>query len=1040
MKQLRLKEFIKIPITSKYVTCSDGISYDDETGTNYIRMSKGGVTEHNTTISIKDIIGNPHGEIEWWIQVDMVRKKGSVELIEYQVNGSTIDTYHYSDIKDKQAKLVFFLNANTFDIHINGSLDYEYELKGITVTQVKSKTITIPESELLLNSKFKSLTSPNNYSLRHSYSFSIPLDSESEKFFKFVDMYQDVSRYYKCEILEDYNPIANGILSLNSIKNNNLEVQFIEDINNFFDDIKSLDIKDINFDNGFIYNVNSIKPQGAIAYFNDNSEFALVHDNRFSSNYNIFDKRFMGWTYDNGYKKGVELNNYDDFTETFIGEYQPRVFARTIWDKIHKNMGVDYDGEIFDTLDWNSLLIHNNKDFLYNSDELKERKWKVKYADTNITYRHIQGGASEYRDHFILDSYGYFNYLHCGLKMSGSTTDNVITNDYGFNPNKSSYQEVTLKYDLISSFKEFMENGSSNAYFFSCAVEFDVGIRFVWTRKFILPVESALPGTQMIKVSHKIKLDNYTTGIEGDSLNYTRLTQKDKGNIVVNVPVPHDVNDNYELRIIIDIDNVIFSGNVVDDDAEIIDIVLKKIELTAKPSNIIYPDNNMMRLNKILPKWKQSDFIKDMMNLFNLKYVISENKITYYTSEEFYTSGDIINLTNKYDKNSLEQTLSNNFQSRFTKKSYADNEGSVTYTLPSNFNSTAEFKFPARVRDLSINKEGANTFIVNDLIERTENNVLFNIQKLNDKSTYLSYLNLNEFDKQVYTYEQRYFANTISNNHIHFNKINTATSIDKYSSTGDYFTIYNYAKVFEGLDNKPEFNMLSKYGKIIFDLLTNPSVKKLKGKFDINPYLYDKLNYKNIVQIDNELYLLNAINGYSSNKLTELELYTFNFNPNFNYNIDDIIYDILDIQVNPDYIFEDVSTPTGSAYVGDVHKIFISYNNLSSNLIAIQNTTVHNNTNIEFSIDNGAHWTTNGYSKSYPTPNASGILELWARANTTVTNFHDTYIVQDSTGAVVQDLTFDFDINYYTTTVVTVNVNNTVSADVLLKNKDNTTI
>lgn len=346
-------------------------------------------------------------------------------------------------------------------------------------------------------------------------------------------------------------------------------------------------------------------------------------------------KYLMPWSSTNNYK---------------LNEFKPAIYAKQYWDKIHAYAGFSYD--------WSTLTNSNVRfDKLiipFNGDEKKLNE------DTLDLVRIIAENTST--QNFIETStgatQGSFKFAY-----TDEFRQSLVINNEIVDPNNR-YFPVTSEYS--SEFNIV----SPNAMDFVFEIDYDIIINNLSTHSVkILNPTAGAPSKGEWRVgitvyNNQAPINNNTTTVYPDNYTPQQLGTtfpigqttifSSATSITASVT---DLNINDFISFYIDLEDKNNSTgffDIVDDTlTPTVEVIVKvnSIQLTIQPNveTVLY--DSPVNLNSYIPKKvKQSDFVKSIMNMYNLFVEIDpedSNKLIYKHRDNFYDSGSLKDWTLK---------------------------------------------------------------------------------------------------------------------------------------------------------------------------------------------------------------------------------------------------------------------------------------------------------------------------------------------------------------------------------------------------------
>lgn len=376
------------------------------------------------------------------------------------------------------------------------------------------------------------------------------------------------------------------------------------------------------------------------------------------------------------------------------------VYGKEYWDKIHSDAGYQYE--------WNSLT----------SSNIKFDKTLIPFNGDSVNFNDFY--TNEYKT-LITSSYsltfssigitGSFASQKSDLNFDVILQDNLnqfnITDQEFIAELQTNYQitiDVTYRLKVINgnTFSVYVKSLNNNGVFRAYPVVGFIknGLDISYTYNSIKPVSNPLqysfdsnfvfsPGTNIIQdtVSNQLTMPaqnlnindvlKFKFGVQVNSYQFPRLK----------------VSNSFSAM---DAANVTFR------------LELDSITLGISPLLTEIPNNGYVQVSKYIPeKIKQSDFIKSIMNLYNLYYEIDEEtkKIVYSTRDDYYDSGRIKNDLKLDTSKDPDITWISDSQTKRTILTYKDDKDFYNVSYKDNTKETYgqyEFIFSSEnIKDIS---------------------------------------------------------------------------------------------------------------------------------------------------------------------------------------------------------------------------------------------------------------------------------------------------------------------------------------------------
>jgi hypothetical protein len=308
------------------------------------------------------------------------------------------------------------------------------------------------------------------------------------------------------------------------------------------------------------------------------------------------------------------------------------------------------------------------------------------------------------------------------------------------------------------------------------------------------------------------------------------------------------------------------------------------------------PPGGIMNMNAALPrKVKQKDFVKGLINLFNLYLEpdITNSKVLYIEPrDDFYGGGETLDWSSKVDLSSINMTFISDFQSKKTtltyksdgdylNKTYTDQTeeiyGERIYEFDNDFiidENKIETAFsPTPIISLW-NGAGYGTFP----ISRISKDVNGGVYESNIRILQKNYINLSAQSKTYWVLWQTYLEGGAA---MVQSSLPWAGHLDNpFNPTSDL----NYGQVYtSSFSWEPTLNTVTyRYWKNYMDLINNPNSRYLEADFLLDETDISNFTFRNKIYLDLNgqagLYVVNKISNYNPliRSLTRVELIKIN--------------------------------------------------------------------------------------------------------------------------------------------------------------------
>jgi len=929
----------------------------------------------------------------------------------------------FSTKEDNTQEFTYTTSANYTSIRLNvgeASGTANVNLVSISFEEVSYTDISLedPEKGILMNKGIKSIKDPDKFKLGFTNTFNVILDEETQKYLRYKDVVSNSYISYDAVISDDEYDLLRGNVKFNQVlKNVNgfniISAQFFEKSVEFFNNLKKKTLKSLADSESFTNSTGSVTYNNFITTrvspaLNKAFDATFYYGTINNGNWNNEDDVYRSMS--EGNYNGVPFGNHKCIFS--INDVYPSVYAWKLWDQIHKQEGVTYnsDSDFFKTDNWNGLLINYWKDFVLDEEEIESRKSTAEIVNQGVILTRFPDNTNartvDTRTLVLSDTTGDFN-------------------AYGYNPTENSIMKTTINLNVLYSLDTSDLTGGSSNY-----ISYNDDTDDNWN-----------DSNNILSLRGRIK--TYFIGTEAgeqnnpNSENYIMLDERsialsnyigcnDTVEFEIDVEIDYNLfskNDTYKLRFefIPDVVNPMMGSyyqshagnpNVETDDSietgwDVIGQLVYNGSIKMESYDKIPPDNSF-EFRDLVPDKKQIDIIKDLANLFNLRfeYDTIKNHIDWYTFDEYYMkNSEVKDYTNKIDKNNIKKILGNKFQVKNYNFSYKDTSG---YLL-NNYNLTNSHKYGSKDIKLfgDFNKLNIDVlklnfgiqnfrYVRNDymaLTNNTSSNIVFNStaypNEMN-KIPYLSYQNIMQFG--IPSSVPLTIMRDEDLKFLFVGSVATSSPIVYHKLSGTNGEVYTL----EFLESEssssrwktPTQNQYDLFFQNDWNDIIKSNAVKLNTKIHLTNYEYDTLKLNTIIEFEGDMFRINDIKSFNSNKLTDLELLRINFNPNYNATVLDPLPFISFDSYEGGYgrFLTTSSTVTKTANTFD-----LTYDHLTDDLI-VENNTADNP--YQISLD-GSTWSDLNNGDTYTIRNAASLVN-----GETVTIYYRLYNATSSDSSI----------------------------------------
>ncbi len=847
--------------------------------------------------------------------------KSTTYLPNFNTLANNTNTFYYLSGDDIDLKLMFIKTGiETIDCNLDS----------IILEEIQASELSLQDTDkgIVLNRSIKEIRDPDKYKVGYSNSFNILMDNNTSEYLKFKNLNPDSEIIYSAIISDDSFDMKGSLVFKKNQDNylgaDVIQAQFFEMGAEFFDSIKDKWIHSLSTESSYLdYNrmVSKMKTPQVAKDTDETFWFGTIDNGQINNTAALT----TGWS------RGFNENNFNGIPgyshKLNLGmcDIYPSVYVRKIWDLIHEQAGYAYEGDIFDTDNWNGLLVNDLSKFKIDKETQENFKSRGEIIQ-NATLGVLPGFASfaSYNEWLTLDTHeGECTYY--GYEPSTYTTMKSKINI-----------KVEIDLETDPNFETFDDNQHPGAFLHIMG---EVHLIFI-------PVQTGSIDGEVFDINE----GNYIVHNIGnfDLQNFNKGDTK----YVLDTNVDIDYNQfigNVKYRAKVMVIPSYYNQTV---DAGIIylhQICDVNIEGSMEfDSHDRISTGNQFYFSNVVPKMKQIDFIKNIASLFNLRFEFDVEKklITWYTFDEYYMKySDIKNFNNIIQKDKLVKKLGAEFQSNNNIFSYKLTKGNVI----EQYNDIYEHQFGSYTKRIPGELKKKETkfengfgiqpfeYVIDGYLPLINNNnkvdIIYSsaIPRNNNVIPFLSYSNIIPLNSDI-IFRKEFLVK------IDMLTIPTSSPILSHKPLGNnsevYTLEYYQAENNSTIYKEPTQNHYDLYLQNDFGTKLNTNAFILDCNVKLDNYDFSQLKLNDIIEYEENLFMIDKITGFNENKLTKLTLLKINFNPNYTGTVlEPFAY------IHPDSYHEGFGYvfTTNAIYISGVDSFDVTYDGLTDDLI------IHNN-------------------------------------------------------------------------------------------------
>jgi len=814
-------------------------------------------------------------------------------------------SFMYTTSDETTLKWHLIKNAGIIDANL-----ISIELEELSYTKM---ILEDSKKGILMNKSIKELKDASVYRLGYTNKFNIILDGETNSYLRYKGVVSNSYITYEAIISDEHFDIMKGSIIFNEISQNNkdvISVEFFEYGIGFFDKLKISNLKDLADNESFVNSSGSTTYENMLEtrvspQINKNNNTTFYYGVVDNGNFNNFETQNL----DRGMGECLINNNKSSshLCIASVNDLYPSVFVRKIWDQIHVQNGINYnsDSGIFVSDNFNALLLNYWKDYIISEERKEELKATADIKLVNYLFKtndasQISSNPNYYPSKII----NLFSNYH--INFSNTVGDSV---EYGYyqptSGNTIMSLDGSITVDLDLDVGEFENTGSSYISYRRYENENIPNAR-------IMSLEGKLTVTligdnlgeindntrnnfifQHTKNIHLANYGSFADNISYDidlGIDYNLFSNSDKYRIKISWEGTGDgengwKNNKVGTQVVDPVCVVNLDGNVV-----------------FNSSDKIVP-GNQFNYRDLVPDITQMDFIREIANLYNLRFEYNDNTktITWYTFDEFYMKySTVVDYTNKIKKNNIKKELGSSYQSSEYNFGYEN----IDSLLNLNYNNINKHKYgyktikvPGDFKTKIYNYK--NYFGLNKFTYTLfDNNIPLTINKASSSKRfssasslemldvpYLSYQNLNSiFGFGRPDVEDFFFRD--EEKELKYISIIPSSSVILYHKEKDTNSDVYTLEMFETPSTcskwkTPNKNMYDLFLQNDWRDIISSNSEYLTVEVHLTNYEFSELKLNNIIQYEDDMHRIDKILNFNENKLTTMKLLRINFNPNY---------------------------------------------------------------------------------------------------------------------------------------------------------------
>ena len=826
----------------------------------------------------------------------------------------------------------------TFEIDKTGSIAYFF-IYDIYVEEMHWTAVDFIQKDIEINKSIKNVEDPTKYKGDFSEKIDIILTDNTDQFMRFKSAFNNSFIHYKAHLMtSDGNTLLKGKLSIYELNDNILKVNIVSSSSGFFNLLKDVSLKDLEAN--LQYQVNRFANRNVWEYAKSMTQ--VIADDEYysyvlSQNGQIqADKLSLSYK-DNGNKirsqRNIGTQARNDKLEKSLmvdiagSDFYPVVSVYQVFKEIHAQQGYTCSGDFLETDTFKNLIINHQNDLKFDREEeekdldLDEKtiineaefdhavklttnndvttKILIDGVDTEIyeeqTVEFLKTGQiDDTSPLFFLGEFdaSYFSAnggCFYDIEIEGEIKYDILGDDYPgtWSPGPTA---KALGYAVEGAFVFCREGDDpANINYPNSDEAIDSGIGVIVNT----PTNHSLDAP----LAWNVRLEygkNFSTGEQRDLANSVFMTSfgsTSNGQIKDRWMADPNVASTARYRLYVRYQ--IFEDGITDSYGvyDVGYLTFKgKIKLIKK-DNVGTGEN--IPFNKTVPDIKQSDFLNNLAQMFNLRFEVNEDtkNVEWFTYDEFY-SKEIIEFNN-VDKDNIKHILGNTFQANQNIFKYLNEDEENT-----------SYKFGSKnVRMAGMNNESID-FVSTELILNDIEYISaygFPISKNNNviieqPAEHGIPVNIKEDPSIGYMNEITIDANGTGKPHYQYMRnhhyIMTPTTIQSYyvvtpilnleptASTNDIFTLeFNTTLLFDNY-KMPTNTIFEFHEKEMLGVL-NKEAEILEVKTFLEPNILNKLSLRNKIVFDNNYFIIDSIQGMNENNITKFKLLRINYNPQY---------------------------------------------------------------------------------------------------------------------------------------------------------------
>jgi len=779
---------------------------------------------------------------------------GTIEMVIKLVSGANTSSTYYMNGNSKQISMKIVCDdENVFRIRLIGTAIWGVLdpvvgwVNKISFQNSQWSELDVEFAKIKLTESVKETNSLNKINSLVSNNFKIVLNEQNINALEFNPSI--LTNFNNTHYIYDFkftisNRSFKGELYINSLTKQNLS--YIADVNLYsslptiMNELKNLKVNSLRLTDPRFVTTN-IKSKSYSTVTGTEEYCWILHDYGQNITENFFNnkKGVNNLKHIQDMHTLVHSEDYDldtevtqtNFNELFINNFYPAYFAKYLFKKIHSDLNLTVAGNFLNTEIFNKLLVLPNdvtKDINKHNNAFRLHMYNSPPQSNVISV----GGSTEIGLHGVVDP--DFN--------NGTIVCSPLCRQYS--PHEALY--TGFKYDITFLVENEDQLPGTNKF----------SIDLFWKYKSLAPGQNHF-------------IQHYYGGINEELSGTTdvKLTGE-----VSEVYVPNNTsNDAGDIEFRCILSNYSTNDRLRFTVSEMLFENVEKISSKTAPKNYF-------NSAKILPKISQFDFIKNIINTFNLFPVLEDNKITYYTFDEYYQNRkeDIFNLDTYEDIDINYELPPKYLDNKYIYSWKQSEQGDQKY-----FNENNEYPFGSFVAAGS-----------DKSIKETKFENIFSIPEQKEiEISAGNLINIGTSAKNKIQDDRKIYSGITESYYMHnFEPVTDDLTFGLWENKSiggsiDYltenFTLDSITNINSAVNTTGSISLLqeeiyNKYHKAYLDNLVDVNGLKIKVKVYLTTSEFARLHMNSLVKFKNSFFYLEKISNWSNNTKTTLTLIKIN--------------------------------------------------------------------------------------------------------------------------------------------------------------------